>query len=1168
MATIPASEPMENPLGDLDPADLLKQGAADDTLMDGAPPSFSPPTVEELTQIFPQFEILELIGQGGMGAVYKVRQKDLDRVVALKILPPGIGQSPEFSDRFTREARALAKLNHPGIVTLHEFGQQDGLYFILMEFVDGVNLAQLMKTGRVSPREALAIVPQICDALQYAHDQGIVHRDIKPENLLLDRHGRVKVADFGIAKVVASVSEAPLRSGETLVPTESTLAGKIIGTPQYMAPEQIDHPSEVDHRADIYALGVVFYQMLTGELPGKNLQAPSRKVHIDVRLDEIVLRAMEKQPELRYQTAHEFRTIVDGFQEHVQPPSLPLPKPKRGMLKRWWWVFLVMFPLGLLIGVAGGSVWAYITPKIYESSSTIEVRPKDGTTFDPDFFANQFEAIKSRDSLAAVAEQLELPNKWMLSQDSVVQKLTTILYAKDVRGTDLITVSVRHTDKQEVAAIVSAVVANYQRGYPGTVVIHEEPSEPQTPVSPNVRLILVLSGLLGLVLSPLLALVLITILQRLFPETKSTGSSPQAGQQASMMKTRVDDLDSTPVEAPQQESESPARKRRLTPIMILALGSGALGLICNTIWLLLGHKDSFPPTIFVFTLFGIGLIAIASRPGPKRLLTSTMAVCTVLATLGFILYVHRGGVSYPGSSMSSAYKAPVMGRVEFRYKHPDSTGGGAISYPVKRFGDTQWKPSLGQTIGLKGGRSLSFKTRVDAMRSDSPVAMVTTSSDNSNWETKALKIDGKDALRQLVFSNGLRVEIHWTPADSSMDKGFAIDPIQQQVMLSASRESDQMHPLKVDEATWIAPPALRFVGLQYPSKERWHPDGSLVTDPHELALMREIGPIYAGDMSKGESIRGMEFWFSHPLLESWHITEVEFLDESGTVATKPNRADGKNAETFGKEGRLHWSIKTTPADISKPLNVRLNYTLGPLERVQEHIVEPNAHGSTFNDRSTFITSVGETVGGQAFLALAVDEVTQSKHRFGVEAVTKNGAIIQHGSWHSGGGNGRTMNITFEFGAPISDVAKFRIGTRRLRSVDWKNVAVSGKNPGLDEVKINAEDSAGPLAEAWLANIDAEDYARSWNEAALFFQKSITAPAWNDALMKVRKPLGTLKSRKIRDVKETHTLPGTPDGKYRIIQFDTSFTGKAEAVETVAFMLEKDGSWKVCGYFIR
>ncbi|MEI6077719.1 MAG: serine/threonine-protein kinase, partial [Verrucomicrobiota bacterium] len=189
----------------------------------------------------------------------------------------------------------------------------------LMEFVDGVNLRQLLAASRVSTREALAIVPQICDALQFAHDQGIVHRDIKPENILLDRRGRVKVADFGLAKIVAAVcdrresGEENLRQSQTAATADAlTDASKVMGTPQYMSPEQIQAPGEVDHRADIYALGVVFYQMLTGELPGKKLEAPSKKVSIDVRLDEIVLRALEKKPELRYQTALEFRTQVEA----------------------------------------------------------------------------------------------------------------------------------------------------------------------------------------------------------------------------------------------------------------------------------------------------------------------------------------------------------------------------------------------------------------------------------------------------------------------------------------------------------------------------------------------------------------------------------------------------------------------------------------------------------------------------------------------------------------------------------------------------------------------------------------------------------------------------------------------------------------------------------------
>ncbi|HTB82081.1 MAG TPA: serine/threonine-protein kinase [Candidatus Sulfotelmatobacter sp.] len=284
-------------LAGLCPACLLKAGTSEDTVTDAKQGAFTPPSVAELAAKFPRLEILELIGKGGMGAVYKARQRQLDRIVALKILPPGIGDDPAFAERFAREAKALAKLNHPNIVTLYEFGDAGGQFYFLMEFVDGVNLRQLLHAGRISPREALAIVPQICDALQFAHDQGIVHRDIKPENILLDRRGRVKVADFGLAKIMGGEGDEPVAAGQVATGSIAlTDAGKMMGTPQYMSPEQKENPGEVDHRADIYALGVVFYQMLTGELPGKKLEAPSRKVSIDVRLDEIVLRALEQKP--------------------------------------------------------------------------------------------------------------------------------------------------------------------------------------------------------------------------------------------------------------------------------------------------------------------------------------------------------------------------------------------------------------------------------------------------------------------------------------------------------------------------------------------------------------------------------------------------------------------------------------------------------------------------------------------------------------------------------------------------------------------------------------------------------------------------------------------------------------------------------------------------------
>jgi len=175
----------------------------------------SPPAKpEEIGKHFPQLEILECLGRGGMGVVYKARQPRLDRLVALKILAPEKEQDPKFAERFAREAKALARLNHPNIVTVHDFGEADGMFYLLMEYVDGVTLRQLLQTRKIAPEEALSIVPKICDALQFAHELGVVHRDIKPENVLLDKQGRLKIADFGIAKIVQGRDASPRRLGE------------------------------------------------------------------------------------------------------------------------------------------------------------------------------------------------------------------------------------------------------------------------------------------------------------------------------------------------------------------------------------------------------------------------------------------------------------------------------------------------------------------------------------------------------------------------------------------------------------------------------------------------------------------------------------------------------------------------------------------------------------------------------------------------------------------------------------------------------------------------------------------------------------------------------------------------------------------------------------------
>ncbi len=323
-----------------------------------------PPEMERVRAAFPQLEIVGMLGAGGMGVVYKARQRHLDRWVALKVLSETLASRPAFVERFEREARVLARLNHPNIVTLYDFGQSGGFCYLLMEYVDGVNLAQAMKAGRFTPEQALAVVPKVCEALQYAHELGVLHRDIKPANLLLDGRGRVKIADFGVAKL--------LDAGRDVALTES---GAAVGTPAYMAPEQIEMPSQVDHRADIYSLGVVFYEMLTGELPLGQFAAPSERRAVDGRIDAIVMRALKKEREQRQQSADEVRTQVEGV--ITGNPSGPVPPPGAGVgarsgsvtgaggggrgWARFWVVASLVFCGLVILVVAGGLLLSGLT---------------------------------------------------------------------------------------------------------------------------------------------------------------------------------------------------------------------------------------------------------------------------------------------------------------------------------------------------------------------------------------------------------------------------------------------------------------------------------------------------------------------------------------------------------------------------------------------------------------------------------------------------------------------------------------------------------------------------------------------------------------------------------------------------------------------------------------
>ena len=300
------------------PACLLEFAARETGLQSSLPGP--EPDMEAIRQAFPQLEILERIGRGGMGTVFKARQPKLDRFVAVKILSEKLAANPSFAERFAREGKLLATLNHPNIVAVYDYGEADGFFYLILEHVDGVNLRQAMREKRFTPEQAIGIVPKICDALQYAHEEGILHRDIKPENILLDVKGRVKIADFGIAGVArgtengAMTPKSDLPKDDLASDQENeklTETGQILGTPSYMAPEQLDDPNRVDHRADIYSLGVVFYELLTGELPKGDFPVPSEKTPVGAEVDEIVQKALQRERDKRYQSAADMKTHIE-----------------------------------------------------------------------------------------------------------------------------------------------------------------------------------------------------------------------------------------------------------------------------------------------------------------------------------------------------------------------------------------------------------------------------------------------------------------------------------------------------------------------------------------------------------------------------------------------------------------------------------------------------------------------------------------------------------------------------------------------------------------------------------------------------------------------------------------------------------------------------------------
>tara|TARA_R110002096_G_scaffold14302_7_gene49870 strand:- start:1481 stop:2251 length:771 start_codon:yes stop_codon:yes gene_type:complete len=248
-----------------------------------------------------------------MGAVYRGRQTKLDRDVAIKLLPKMVAQNEDdinFMARFEQEAKAMARLDHPAIVTVHDFGEtSEGQLYLVLEFVEGMDIHQYLQHhgGKINQSDALAIMAHVLDGLEYVHAHGIVHCDIKPANILLNREGHVKIADFGLAKTLASPEEYAAKPSFITQPI-------LAGTPDFVAPEVLNGDSDPDHRADLYAVGVMLYQMLTGKLPRGQFERPSELIpELDPRLDEIVDRSIQANPDDRFDSAAAVRSKLDSI---------------------------------------------------------------------------------------------------------------------------------------------------------------------------------------------------------------------------------------------------------------------------------------------------------------------------------------------------------------------------------------------------------------------------------------------------------------------------------------------------------------------------------------------------------------------------------------------------------------------------------------------------------------------------------------------------------------------------------------------------------------------------------------------------------------------------------------------------------------------------------------
>ncbi len=1198
-------------LAGLCPACLLKQGASDETATGGKSPPFNPPSISELAPLFPQLEILELIGKGGMGAVYKARQKELDRIVALKILPPGIGHDAAFAGRFAREAKALAKLNHPGIVTLYEFGNVESsagvppafgkgengkvaggtpalLYYFLMEYVDGVNLRQLLHAGRIAPREALAIVPQICDALQFAHDQGIVHRDIKPENILLDRRGRVKVADFGLAKLVGESgrtgSPLPAAGAQTDVgaqgtarPTsELTDAGKIMGTPNYMAPEQMEHPGEVDHRADIYALGVVFYQMLTGELPGKRLEPPSSKVQIDVRLDEVVLRALEKKPELRYQQVSQVKTQVetiaatsDGSGQE-SAPTRPLPAAAQfslTLLSQFigvgWAIFFCVTMAFITAGCSTSKVFHYFSAGFLLFALV--------TSVDLFFRFRRAAKVKTPEAWNAVKSLLLINGLafalGVFLAGLLIRELTSVQsnyigQAWFPKGDSIEITSVERSKERMVVKGCYSLVS-HDKAELGLYITATNKNVPQG--SGEIRPIAKGRGDFTLVYMPLI------------PGLPHVSMFAADGHSFASLYfgTKAEALEEN--KANWITNATPASARRH-----------------------LRKEDTYTITSVIQVLNPVNPADMNDDFQDVRVLAQDKDSCTVEVTY-YPFY-------QPGIGENPNWRADDAGMAQ--YLKPTATENWdeamrrdliaelrQANIDPDRLTDRQlveqvsaWAMNRAHSthafsiwgVYFPDGRPAVYPPLRDAFDREKP---------DPTWTDQ--QMFEQETLGRSMFSN----KVHGACTSSSIYLAtilravgiptrivFCIPPFDPNDDAQARMFYDNIHHNQVRETVRAALDGTggfedhmfnevyvdhHWVRLNYKTL------GQPILDAHYFGLLTHI--YTCSDLSQV------------PLAQTWGMRYFKYpADQPKLSSVNPYRLISIH-DHFGANARLD-NPPVSVAELRTVTIIGLYPKGSPAipKWVKEETWQKTGtdfliagqewlSGGSFHQMSAFEKRSGQdfllTASGHPIVKAHLNHLTLSSgdgsfQAYAAQFATEDKANLVPGVAY----NIQPINTSETYRWVVApDITLLML--KNDQPAQNGNTLEKTVNPPASTNSIapdlkNNTGATDAAAQKWLALIDAGNYSESWKEASAIVQGAATEQSFANSMNTFRKPLGDLVSRKLKSAQPMTELPGAPDGQYVLMQFETSFAQKKSAVETVTFMLEKDGQWRAAGYYIK